>query len=109
MTDYCLIYSTHPDHAQAAATAQALLTQRLAACCNILAPMQSHYRWEGTFATAQEVPMLTKTTAAQAAAAMAAIAAHHPYECPAILQIPLENGHLPFFQWIQDQTAHSSD
>lgn len=101
----CLIYSTHPTIDQARATAKALLDGRLAACCNILPAMESHYVWLGKPETATEVLMLSKTTQAQATAAMAAIKSVHPSQCPAILQLPVSGGHADFLGWIAAQSG----
>lgn len=96
----CLIYSTHPSLEQARETASLLLDQKLAACCNILGAIESHYEWEGKREQAQEVAMLSKTTEAHAARVMRVIQSAHPYDCPAILQIPLMGGNPAFLDWV---------
>ena len=30
----------------------------------------------------------------------------HPYECPAILRIPIEGGHKDFLNWIKEQVSN---
>jgi periplasmic divalent cation tolerance protein len=105
----CLLYSTHPDLAQARITAQALLADKLAACCNILPGMESHYEWHGERQHAQEVILLSKTRMGLRAQAIAAIAALHPYDCPAILEIPVAGGHAPYLAWLDAQLPHSCD
>ena len=30
----------------------------------------------------------------------------HPYECPAILRIPIEGGHKDFLSWIKEQVSN---
>lgn len=109
VAECCLIYSTHPSMEQAEASAAALLDARLVACCNMLPVIQSHYHWQGVRTHATEVAMLSKTTRHNSAQTIATLASLHPYNCPGIVEISLKNGHPPFFQWIQEQTAHSSD
>jgi hypothetical protein len=58
------------------------VSERLAACVNILAPCRSTYRWQGAIESAQEVPLLIKTTAARYAALEAAIRAATPMNFP---------------------------
>lgn len=96
----CLLYSTHPDAAQAETTARMLLAEALVACCNLLPGMQSFYHWQGNVAQASECVLISKTTAAKAGAAMARIALLHPYDCPAILQLPVASGHEPYLAWL---------
>jgi periplasmic divalent cation tolerance protein len=87
MEPIALLYVTYPSADAARAAATALLDARLAACCNILPAMESHYRWEGSTTSASEYVMLVKTTAARTEAACARIAELHPYQCPAILTL----------------------
>lgn len=97
----CLIYSTHPSIDQARQAADLLLRKKLAACCNILPEAESHYEWEGERAQASEWAMLTKTTRSQAEAAIEAIRSTHPYENPAILQLPVDGGNPGFLTWVE--------
>ena len=96
-----VLYSTHPDLAQARATADALLTARLIACCNLITGIESHYHWQGARGQAQEVAMICKTTADAAEAATALIRAHHPYDCPAIAHWPAKAGHEGLLDWLR--------
>ena len=105
MTELCLIYSTFPGHESARAMAQSLLREKLAACCNILSGMESHYVWEGKNEVANEVVMLCKTTTANASATMAYIAANHPYDTPAILQLPITSANDAFATWVNDSVS----
>lgn len=95
-----LLYSTHPSRDQARQTADILLQRQLVACCNILPGMESHYVWETARTTAAECVMLSKTTQTLADAAMEAIVAAHPHDCPAVLQLPLSSANPAFAQWI---------
>jgi periplasmic divalent cation tolerance protein len=96
----CLIYTTFPDIEHATATARDLVNAHLAACCNILPGMQSVYWWEGAVQEQGEVVMLVKTTNRMAGPAMARIARLHPYENPAILQLPVQTGAADYLAWI---------
>ncbi len=107
--DIRLLYSTHPSLEQARTTASALLDAKQVACCNILSGVESHYHWQGTHTMANEVVLISKTTASLASAAREHIVKIHPHDCPAVLEIPVENGHFPFLQWISDQTMQSCD
>ena len=87
-----LVFTNLPDAASAEALANALIDRQLAACVNMLAPCTSVYRWQGATETATEVPLLIKTTPARYAALEAAIRAHHPYELPEIVAVPVTQG-----------------
>ena len=58
-----LLLSTASSREEAQTIAQALVDGRLAACVNILGPIESVYRWKGEVEKSQEFLMMIKTTA----------------------------------------------
>jgi len=95
-----LVLTTLPDQTTAETLASALVENRLAACVNILQPCRSIYRWQGTVETADEVPLLIKTTEARYPALEAAIRARHPYEIPEIIALPISLGLPGYLAWV---------
>jgi len=95
-----LVLTNLPDQATAETLAAALVDNRLAACVNILAPCRSVYRWKGATETADEVPLLIKTTEANYGALEAAICALHPYETPEIIAVPVTHGLPDYLAWV---------
>ena len=105
-----LILTNLPDEARARDLATALESRRLAACVNVLAPCHSVYRWQGAIESAQEVPLLIKTTAARYADLEAAIRAAHPYELPEIIAVPIAHGLPGYLDWLVTETrAEAAD
>lgn len=100
-----LILTNLPDAASAQALATMLVSGRLAACVNVLAPCSSVYRWQGAIENAQEVPLLIKTTAARYADLEAAIRAAHPYELPEIIAVPITHGLPDYLDWVVTETC----
>ena len=99
-----LVLTNLPDQASARALAATLVTERLAACVNLLAPCRSIYRWQGAIESAEEVPLLIKTTSERYAALEAAIRAGHPYELPEIIAVPVEHGLPEYLAWVAAET-----
>jgi periplasmic divalent cation tolerance protein len=100
-----LLVLTHlPNRESAEALARALLERRLAACVNILPPCRSLYRWKGAVETADETPLLVKTTEARYAALEAAIREGHPYELPDIVALPVTAGLPDYLAWVAAET-----
>ena len=99
-----LVFSNLPDQASAAKLAAVLIEQRLAACVNVQAPCTSVYRWQGNVETAIEVPVFIKTTRERYPALEAAIRAHHPYELPEIIAVPLVAGLPAYLEWVHTET-----
>lgn len=106
MDEMLLVYTTWPDAETAQAAGLAAVQARLAACANILGPLQSIYAWKGQVEQTSETPMLLKTRASCAEALRAMIARRHPYETPCILALPLLNAgsNIDFLHWIEEQT-----
>lgn len=65
--------------------AAALLEQRLAACVQLDAGLQSHYRWQGALCAEEEVRLTVKSLPALLPQLQAFMAEHHPYDVPQLL------------------------
>jgi periplasmic divalent cation tolerance protein len=105
MIDNVLLVLTNcPDVEVADRIARTLVEQRLAACVNRLAPVESLYRWQGAVERATEVPLLIKTTRERYAELEVAIRALHPYEVPEIIAMPVSAGLAAYLRWVADET-----
>jgi periplasmic divalent cation tolerance protein len=100
-----IVLTNLPDAASADALAEYVVSERLAACVNILAPCRSIYRWQGRLENAEEVPLLIKTSAALYDALEAAIRARHPYELPEIVAVPISHGLPAYLAWLTAETT----
>ncbi len=98
-----LILSTAPAEA-AAAIAEALVAERLAACVQCVA-VESRYRWRGRVKRAAEHRLEIKTQAALADAAAARLRALHPYDVPELLVLPVPGGGADYLAWIAAETG----
>jgi periplasmic divalent cation tolerance protein len=99
-----LVLTNVPTREAADQLADALVTQQVAACVNILAPCRSVYRWKDEVRHDEEHPLLIKTTRERYAALEAAIRAGHPYELPEIIAVPVTAGLPDYLQWVADET-----
>ncbi|MDX1375097.1 MAG: divalent-cation tolerance protein CutA [Burkholderiales bacterium] len=100
-----LVLTNLPDRPAAEALAEALVSEGLAACVNVLAPCRSLYRWNGALQNDEEVPLLAKTTTERYAALETAIRANHPYELPEIIAVPVERGLPAYLAWVAEETG----
>ena len=99
-----LILTNLPDNASAEKLARALIESRAAACVNVLAPCHSIYRWQGAVETAEEVPLLIKSTAANYPLIEEMVRAHHPYDVPELIAIPITHGLPAYLAWLATET-----
>lgn len=98
-----LIYTTFPDQTTAETIIQKLLEDRLIACANSLGPMTSQYKWEGKLEKSQEIAVFLKTTGDKSPEVIEALSALHPYDVPAILEIPVGKSAPSFLAWLKEE------
>lgn len=94
---------------EADAIAAALLDDRLAACVQIIGPVQSRYRWQGRVNSAEEWLCVVKTTAEAADRATAEIARVHSYDTPEIIVTPIVGGAPSYLAWIDAEVGGPPD
>jgi periplasmic divalent cation tolerance protein len=104
MTDKRIVLSTAGSEQEAHKIAHILVKRRLAACVNILPHVQSIYRWKGEIESAQEWLLLIKTRADKFPAVRDAIGELHSYEVPECIVLEIEDGSLPYLQWLEKAT-----
>lgn len=106
MTDEVLmVFTTMPDAAQARDLAQTLIESHAAACVNVLAGCRSVYRWQGAVESADEIPMVIKTTRSRYPDLERELRARHPYEVPEIVAIPAATGFAGYLDWVRESVA----
>ncbi len=84
--------------------ADALLTERLAACVQLL-DIESHYLWKAERRAEPEVMLLIKTRADRFETLIARIKALHPYETPEIVAQTFSAGYAPYLAWIAESSG----
>ena len=82
-----------------------LVGQNLAACVNLLKNMTSIYKWEEKLEESQEVIMIVKTRKTLMPKLIETVNSLHSYDCPCILELPIQGGNPDFLSWIERQTA----
>jgi periplasmic divalent cation tolerance protein len=97
------VLTTTGSSEEAATIAGAVVEERLAACVQVLGPVQSRYWWQGALETSTEWLCLAKTTAVRLDALMARIAALHSYDTPEITALPIVAGSEGYLGWIRSE------
>ena len=105
MSKIILVLTNLPDQASALTLAERIANARLAACVNILGTCKSIYHWQGKIESAEETPVLIKTTEDAYPALEKTIRELHPYELPEILHVPIAGGFAAYLQWVAAETS----
>lgn len=103
-----LVISTVPDQETAKAVAKALVEERLAACVNIVPNLGSVYRWQGEVVEDNEVMLLIKTRRERYAELETRIRNLHPYNLPEVIALPIQQGSIPYLNWISESVTERS-
>jgi periplasmic divalent cation tolerance protein len=103
--EFIQVQTTFERRLDAERLAAALVGRRLAACVQIVGPIQSTYRWKRNVETAEEWLCLIKSRRELCEAIERAIVELHPYETPEIVALPIVAGSDRYLAWLQDETA----
>ena len=102
--DFIVVVVTAPNHEVADRLAHTLVSEKLAACVNVLPGVRSVYVWKGEICNEGELLCLLKTRRELFPAVRQRLLALHPYEVPEIIALPLVEGSEPYLAWLRDNT-----
>jgi periplasmic divalent cation tolerance protein len=103
MDQMCIVMTT----ASAPETVQRLIDQalgeKLAACVQVM-PIESHYHWQGQIVRDSEKLLFFKAKTSDYAALEELLRAHHDYETPEIIQVPVSAALPAYLDWLRAST-----
>ncbi len=97
-----LVLTTTDKKSLAQKISNALLKEKLIACCSIL-PMESSYWWKGKVVNAKEFQLFLKTKPENFEEIEKIIKKLHTYELPEIISINIENAGKDYLTWIDSE------
>jgi len=100
-----LALSTFPDAETARRISNQLVTEKFAACANILPAIESIYRWKENIETGSEILVLFKLSEHRQSAFQEKLRSLHPYEVPEIIFVPVSTGLPEYVRWVADNCA----
>ena len=98
------VYVTAASQEEGKTIARTLVSERLAACANILGDIQSVYWWNGDVQESTEVALVLKTRLDLVPQAIARIQDLHSNDCPCVVALDIHDGNPDFFNWIVKET-----
>jgi periplasmic divalent cation tolerance protein len=99
---HVVVFVTAPSKSEARRIAAVVLSNRLAACVNILDGIESHYWWNNKLERGSECLLLIKTTKRKMNRLAAAVKNTHSYQTPEIIALPVVTGSKEYLKWIAD-------
>jgi len=104
MGDEVVILITSATAEEAGTIADALVSEHLAACVNIIPGVRSVFFWEGRRQEAQETLMVCKSRMPLMDKLMERVKAMHSYSVPEVVALPIIAGLDSYLAWIRDST-----
>jgi len=102
-----VVLVTIGNETDARAMARTLVGEGLAACVNVLGPINSIYRWRGAIEDEKEYLLLIKTRASLYGRVEHRIKELHSYDVPEVVALPIETGSASYLEWLFEMTAPS--
>lgn len=100
MPEPIAVFMTAPNKEEARLLAETLVTNRLAACVQILPDIESVYRWQGAIERQSEVLLIAKTMRNKFADLEREVRRIHSYETPEIIALPITEGSTSYLEWL---------
>jgi periplasmic divalent cation tolerance protein len=97
-----LALSTFPDAETARRISNQLVSERFAACANILPAIESIYRWKQQIESANETLVLFKVSEDRQLAFQDKLRSIHPYDVPEIIVVPVVSGLPEYLRWVSE-------
>lgn len=109
MSAHVVVFITAGSVEEGQNIARALVEERVAACVNIVSPIESVYRWQGKVQDDREVLLIAKTATEMLEKLARRVKQLHSYEVPEIVALPIVAGSEDYLRWIDEQTGLSPD
>ncbi len=100
MAEYCTLYVTVRDKAEAVSLSRKLIKEKLIACANISGDILSIYHWDGKICEDSEWAIIMKTRKKIAEKVTVRIKELHSYETPCIVQWDITGGSAEYLTWL---------
>jgi periplasmic divalent cation tolerance protein len=105
--DLVVVMVTVPDDEVAGRLARSLVSEKLAACVNVLPRIRSIYAWQTEICDEGETLCLLKTRRELFPAVRQRVRELHPYRIPEIIALPLAEGDEAYLAWLRDSTRRA--
>ena len=104
---YQVVLSNCPDTKTAELIAHRLVTDRLAACVNIMPNVSSVYYWQDKIQQDTEVMLIIKSKQSLFAQLESLITELHPYEVVEVIALDIQQGNEPYLNWINNMVKNN--
>jgi len=105
MPDIIQVVTTLDNREAAERLGRHLVGERFVACCQIVGPIRSIYRWKGKVEETDEWYCVMKTRPSLYQSTQEAIKRLHPYEVPEIIATTVDEALPEYAAWVVSETS----
>ncbi|XP_062205499.1 protein CutA 1, chloroplastic isoform X1 [Phragmites australis] len=87
--------------------AGSIISEKLAACVNIVPGIESVYWWEGKVQSDAEELLIIKTREALLEPLTEHVKANHEYDIPEVIALPINGGNQKYLEWLKNSTREN--
>src|SRR6266704_1143578 len=102
-----LALSTVSERRAAQRISNQLVTDKFAACVNILPAVESIYCWKEKIESGNETLVLFKLSENRQSAFQEKLRSLHPYEVPEIIFVPISSGLPEYLRWVGESCGQA--
>lgn len=102
MSNELIVFITASSDDEAGRLGETLVSERLAACVNIIRSVESIYRWEGKVTRDHELLLIVKTTAERYSELESRVKELHSYTTPEVIAFKIEHGSDEYLRWLRE-------
>ncbi|CAL4924702.1 unnamed protein product [Urochloa decumbens] len=100
-----VVYVTVPNREAGKKLAGSIISEKLAACVNIVPGVDSVYWWEGKVQSDAEELLIIKTRESLLDALTEHVKANH--DVPEVIALPIKGGNLKYLEWLKNSTREN--
>jgi len=104
--EFVVALVTVPNRETGQKIAEALVTEKLAACVNLIPGIFSIYRWQGQVEREPEELLVIKTRRSLTEQLVQRVKEFHPYSVPEVIALPITAGSETYLNWLQAETRN---